>query len=87
MPQEIGLTIEEAAERLKLQPSTVRRWAKDGRIKAARLGRAYRITETTIDDLLTGRVKVNGEEHHGTGSEIQCASAGIDGRGGHTGEA
>ena len=31
------LTAEELAERLKIQPSTVRRWSRDGRIPTVRL--------------------------------------------------
>jgi excisionase family DNA binding protein len=37
------LTVKEVAERLKLQERTIRDWIKIGKIKAVRLGKAYRI--------------------------------------------
>jgi excisionase family DNA binding protein len=37
------LTINEVAIRLGLAPKTVRRWIRDGKIKAVRLGREWRV--------------------------------------------
>lgn len=45
-------TIEETAEILKLSISTVRAYIKSGKIKAARIGTRWRITEAEIDRLL-----------------------------------
>jgi excisionase family DNA binding protein len=42
-------TVEQAAERLKLHPKTVLRMIRDGRLKAARLGKAYRISGDDLD--------------------------------------
>jgi len=42
-------TVEQAAERLKLHPKTVLRMIREGRLKAARLGKAYRITGDDLD--------------------------------------
>ena len=42
-------TVEQAAERLKLHPKTVLRMIHEGRLEAARVGKAYRITGEAID--------------------------------------
>ncbi|HEY4028752.1 MAG TPA: helix-turn-helix domain-containing protein [Caulobacteraceae bacterium] len=42
-------TVEQAAERLKLHPKTVLRMIREGRLKAARIGKAYRITGDDLD--------------------------------------
>jgi excisionase family DNA binding protein len=42
-------TVEQAAERLKLHPKTVLRMIREGRLKAARLGKAYRIAGDDLD--------------------------------------
>jgi len=44
-------TVEQAAERLKLHPKTVLRMIRDGRLKAARIGKAYRIASEDLDAL------------------------------------
>lgn len=42
------LTAEQAAERLGLHPKTVRRFIREGRLKATRIGKAYRILESDL---------------------------------------
>lgn len=42
-------TAEEAADRLKLHPKTVRRYLREGRLKGARVGKQYRITRQELD--------------------------------------
>jgi len=42
-------TVEQAAERLQLHPKTVLRMIRDGRLKAARVGKAYRIAGDDLD--------------------------------------
>ena len=42
-------TVEQAADRLKLHPKTVLRMIHDGRIKATRIGKAYRIASADLD--------------------------------------
>ena len=42
-------TVAEAAERLKLHAKTVLSFIRDGRLKAARVGKQYRITQSDLD--------------------------------------
>jgi excisionase family DNA binding protein len=42
-------TVEQAADRLKLHPKTVLRMIREGRLKAVRLGKAYRISGDDLD--------------------------------------
>jgi excisionase family DNA binding protein len=44
-------TVEQVAERLKLHPKTVLRMIREGRLKAARIGKAYRISGDDLDAL------------------------------------
>lgn len=46
------LTIEEAAERLKLNPQTVSRYCREGKIQAVKVGKAYRIRESALAEIL-----------------------------------
>jgi excisionase family DNA binding protein len=48
------LTIEEAAERLKLKPQTVRDWLNAGKLKGVKLGRVWRVDKDALDRMLTG---------------------------------
>jgi excisionase family DNA binding protein len=43
------VTVEQAAERLKLHPKTVLRYIRDGRLQAVRIGKAYRIDQAKLD--------------------------------------
>lgn len=43
------LTLQEAAELLKVSDTTLRSWIKKGRIPALKEGRAYRIKKADID--------------------------------------
>lgn len=60
-----ALTIEEVAKRLHLQPTTIRCYLRDGRIPGVKFGRVWRIPEGVVDDLLAGRLSVNGNGKHG----------------------
>lgn len=67
------LTLQEAAEVLKLHPVTVAEWAAAGRIPAAKLGRRW----VFVRDDLIGYVRANYRRRalQGDGSEIsQCHS-------------
>lgn len=43
-------TVEEVAERLDLHVKTVRRFIRDGRLPAKRIGKEYRITASALDE-------------------------------------
>lgn len=45
-------TIDEIAGILKLTRRTVYSYVKDGRLRAAKIGKEYRITETALKDFL-----------------------------------
>ena len=44
-------TVDFAAERLKLHPKTILRFIHEGRLKATRIGKAYRILRSDIEAL------------------------------------
>lgn len=44
-------TVEMAAERLRLHPKTVLRFIGDGRLRATRIGKSYRILRSDLDAL------------------------------------
>jgi excisionase family DNA binding protein len=43
------MTVEQAAEELKLHPKTVLRYIREGRLEATRIGKAYRIDRSKLD--------------------------------------
>lgn len=49
-------TVEQFAERLKLHPKTVLRFIKDGRLRAVKVGKSYRILRTDME-AMTGVVR------------------------------
>ncbi len=44
------LTPEDAAERLQVKVSTIRRWLRNGAMKGVKIGQLWRISETTIEE-------------------------------------
>jgi excisionase family DNA binding protein len=46
------LTVEEAAQYLKVDPVTIRNVIRRGELQALRVGRVYRIRRVDLDDLL-----------------------------------
>lgn len=46
-------TPNETAEILKIHPQTVRKWVKEGKIKASRVGGDIRITGKSINDFIS----------------------------------
>ena len=48
------LTPEDAAARLQVSPSTVRKWLRNGAIKGTKLGggKLWRISESSIDEFI-----------------------------------
>jgi excisionase family DNA binding protein len=47
-------TVEQVAELLHLHVKTVRRYIRDGRLKARRIGKEYRIARTDLDEFAGG---------------------------------
>ena len=47
-------TVEQFAERLKLHPKTVLRFIKEGRVRAVKVGKSYRILRTEMEATMTG---------------------------------
>jgi excisionase family DNA binding protein len=47
-------TVEQFAERLKLHPKTVLRFIKDGRLRAVKVGKSYRILRTEMEATMSG---------------------------------
>jgi excisionase family DNA binding protein len=50
MNQDEILTLEEVAKYLKLQPQTVYKWAQDGTIPGAKLGKEWRFRRRILDE-------------------------------------
>lgn len=46
------LTVDEVAKSLQLHPLTIRRWIAEGKLKAVKLGRSYRIHPDAFASLL-----------------------------------
>lgn len=44
------MTLEEVAKYLKLQPQTVYKWAQDGQIPGAKLGKEWRFRRRILDE-------------------------------------
>lgn len=51
--QDRKLTIHEVAKQLRCSTWTIRRMIHDGRLPAIKLGRFYRVLQSTIDNLNT----------------------------------
>lgn len=45
----VFLTVDQAAEQLKLHPKTVIRYIREGRLPAAKIGKSYRIERARLD--------------------------------------
>jgi len=43
------MTVEEVARYLRLKPQTIYKWAQNGKIPAAKLGKEWRFKKTVID--------------------------------------
>ena len=48
------LTLQEVAQRLRVNPRTVQRWIHSGKLKAYRAGHLWRIRPEDLDDFLEG---------------------------------
>lgn len=69
MPQEL-YSVEQVADRLGLHVRTVRNYVRDGKLKAVRIGKQYRIAREDLE-ALTGLPEVTGERHLEVSSIVQ----------------
>ena len=69
-------TVEQFAERLKLHPKTVLRFIKDGRLRAVKVGKSYRILRTELE-AMTG---ASPEAYRIAGSELEAMLSQRDAR-------
>ena len=60
---ETHYTIRETGKTLKIAKSTIRRYIREGRLKAGRIGRVWRISESAIAEFLAS----NGGVSNGNG--------------------
>jgi len=51
------LSLKEVSETLKLNINTVRRYAREGRIQAAKFGRVYRVREEALEEFIRKQEK------------------------------
>jgi excisionase family DNA binding protein len=58
MAEEKLLTVEQIAENLQVSDQTVRRWIRAGELRAIKLGRAFRIRESDLQEFLNARMTV-----------------------------
>ncbi|MCF8038969.1 MAG: helix-turn-helix domain-containing protein [Desulfohalobiaceae bacterium] len=59
------LTVEEVANQCQVSSLTVRRWINAGELRAAKLGKSWRIKPEDLDAFYEGRVQAF-EEEQGT---------------------
>lgn len=57
-------TAEQCAERLKLHPKTVRRFIREGRLRAVKVGKSYRVLRSDLE-ALTGALRGPVARPHG----------------------
>jgi excisionase family DNA binding protein len=58
---EMLLTIEQAAERLQLNPATVRRQCQRGALRAVKRGRVWRVPESALTETAPPPAKADNE--------------------------
>ena len=56
MSEDEIMTLEEVAKYLKLQPQTVYKWAQEGQIPAAKLGREWRFRREILDEWVNNSI-------------------------------
>lgn len=62
MTEEKYYTIEEVAKMLKVVYLTVYRWIQDGKLKAYKAGKQYRINKTDLDRFITSYERKNDKQ-------------------------
>ena len=67
-------SVEQVAERLGLHVRTVRNYVRDGRLKAVRIGKQYRIARADLEALTGGPVPESPRESAGRIRRVEVAS-------------
>lgn len=68
------LSVDEVAEILKLHVRTVRHYVRDGRLKATRIGKQYRIALGDLERFTGGPVESHDDRVLGRGGRVQVCS-------------
>lgn len=73
------LTLEEVAKYLKLQPQTVYKWAQEGQIPGAKLGKEWRFRRRTLDEWVDNSIALSkgGFNHLLESSEVAIRKNGL----------
>jgi excisionase family DNA binding protein len=73
-------SLEQVAERLGLQVRTVRSYVRSGRLKAIRIGKQYRVTRESLEDLTGAAPQGAVPRHHQSevSSVIQVDAVSVD---------
>ncbi len=56
LPKKPLLTVKEVAEALRVTPHTVRQWCRQGKIRAFKLGKEYKIIRSDLEALIRERL-------------------------------
>lgn len=73
MSQEL-LRVDQVAERLKLHVRTVRNFVRDGRLKAVRIGKQYRIAREDVEAMMGTRLAPAARDTVGRSRHIEVTS-------------
>ena len=68
------LSVEQVAEILKLHVRTVRNYVRDGRLRATRIGKQYRIALHDLESFTGGPIENHDERTLGPGGGVQVSS-------------
>jgi excisionase family DNA binding protein len=68
------LSVEQVAEILKLHVRTVRNYVRDGRLKATRIGKQYRIALSDLETFTGGPVESHDDRILAPGGRVQVSS-------------
>src|SRR5204863_2191179 len=73
MAQEV-FSVEQVAAKLGLHVRTVRNYVRDGRLKAVRIGKQYRISRTDLAELTGGEVAPTARESADRQRQVEVSS-------------
>jgi excisionase family DNA binding protein len=73
VPEEF-YTVEQVAERLGLHVKTVRAYVRDGRLKAVRIGKQYRVARADLEALTGGQVPMTPRESASRRRHVEVSS-------------